>query len=335
MSADRNHCITKQIELRLSDAAPTFCVDLSTVCDKSLFTLAAAIQLCGRNPKYRSPGPGFSASQAIFGNVLASRLVREPRCEAGCGRSAEKLNAGLSHGWPDALVWKYRMSHIGSFALLMALALCGYSLLGGIAALIRKGPWLERLGETARRAGIVTFGAIVVVLVMAALSDDFSIAYIFHHSNRELATAYKFATLWSGQEGSLPFWSLLLAGYGLVLRFQYKIDDRLFAYASVVIAAVQMFFLLRINFKAHPFAIMKGQLPANGEGLNPLLQYPEMVIHPHHAVLGLRGFHCPVRPARLAECRLKRCTRNAASIRRASNHRPCRRFTRILRIRLW
>ena len=188
------------------------------------------------------------------------------------------------------------MSQIGSFALLLGLALSAYSLFAGIAALAREGPASERLGETARRAGIATFAAVLlaaVVLVMAAFSDDFSIAYIFHHSNRDLPAPYKFATLWSGQEGSLLFWSLLLAGYGFVLRLRHKTDQRLFAYASVIIAAVQLFFLLLLNFAAHPFAVMQGQLPADGNGLNPLLQYPEMVIHPPMLYLGYVGFTIP------------------------------------------
>ena len=188
------------------------------------------------------------------------------------------------------------MSQIGSFALLLALALSAYAFFAGIAALAREGPASERLGETARRAGIATFAAVLlaaVVLVMAAFADDFSIAYIFHHSNRDLPAPYKFATLWSGQEGSLLFWSLLLASYGLVLRLRHKTDQRLFAYASVIIAAVQIFFLLLLNFAAHPFAIMQGQLPADGNGLNPLLQYPEMVIHPPMLYLGYVGFTIP------------------------------------------
>src|SRR5215831_18006696 len=188
------------------------------------------------------------------------------------------------------------MSQIGSFALLLALALSAYAFFAGIAALAREGPESERLGETARRAGIATFAAVLlaaVVLVMAAFADDFSIAYIFHHSNRDLPGPYKFATLWSGQEGSLLFWSLLLSAYGLVLRLRHKTDSRLFAHASVIIAAVQIFFLLLLNFAAHPFAVMQGSLPADGNGLNPLLQYPEMVIHPPMLYLGYVGFTVP------------------------------------------
>jgi cytochrome c-type biogenesis protein CcmF len=188
------------------------------------------------------------------------------------------------------------MSQIGSFALLLALALSAYSFLAGSLALAGRNPGSERLGETARRAGIATFAVVFlasVVLVVAAFQNDFSIAYIFHHSNRDLPAPYKFATLWSGQEGSLLFWSLLLAAYGLVLRLRYKTDPRLFAYASVIIAAVQVFFLLLLNFAAHPFAIMQGSLPADGNGLNPLLQYPEMVIHPPMLYLGYVGFTVP------------------------------------------
>jgi cytochrome c-type biogenesis protein CcmF len=188
------------------------------------------------------------------------------------------------------------MSQIGSFALLLALALSAYSFLAGLAALVRGGPTSERLGETARRAGIATFFIVLLaglVLVVAAFSNDFSIAYIYHHSNRDLPAPYKFATLWSGQEGSLLFWSMLLSAYGLVLRLRYKTDVRLFAHASVIIAAVQVFFLLLLNFAANPFGVMQGSLPPDGTGLNPLLQYPEMVIHPPMLYLGYVGFTVP------------------------------------------
>jgi len=188
------------------------------------------------------------------------------------------------------------LPQIGSFALLLALGLAAYSFLVGGVALAANGPGSDRLSETARRAGIAVFGAIFLastILVIAAFTDDFSIAYIFHHSNKDLPGPYKFAVLWSGQEGSLLFWSMVLATYGFVLRLRYKTDPRLFAYASVVIAGVQVFFLLLLNLAAHPFAILEGQVPPDGSGLNPLLQYPEMVMHPPMLYLGYVGFTVP------------------------------------------
>src|ERR1022692_67177 len=212
------------------------------------------------------------------------------------------------------------MAEIGSFALLLALALSVYSLVAGIVALIfqnrapsqlagvtagrspsgdesplittlRQGS--ERIGETARRAGIVTFAAVLlasVVLVICAFRDDFSIAYILHHSNRDLPGPYKFAVLWSGQEGSLLFWSLLLAAYGFVLRLRYKTDPRLFAYAGVVLSGVQIFFLLLLNFAAHPFPHLGGKFPRRGNGLNPFAQFPGVGFPPPFVLSGLRGF---------------------------------------------
>ena len=189
------------------------------------------------------------------------------------------------------------MAQIGSFALLLALALSIYSFGVGLVALFRKGdPDWDRLGETARRAGVVVFGAVflaALALVVSAFRDDFTIAYIFHHSNRDLPAPYKFATLWSGQEGSLVFWALLLSGYGFVLRLRYKTDPRLFAYASVILAGIQIFFLSIVNFAANPFGLLEGPLRPDGSGLNPLLQYPEMVIHPPMLYLGYVGFSVP------------------------------------------
>src|SRR4051812_1367118 len=188
------------------------------------------------------------------------------------------------------------MPQIGSFALLLALALSVYSLGAGVLALARPAAGIDRLGETARRAGIAIWFTVTVAaicLLVAAFGNDFSVAYIFHHSNRELPGPYKFAALWSGQEGSLLFWSWLLASYGLVLRLRHKVDTRLVAHASAILAAVQVFFLLLLNFAAHPFALMQGRIPADGSGLNPLLQYPEMVIHPPMLYLGYVGFTVP------------------------------------------
>ncbi len=68
---------------------------------------------------------------------------------------------------------------------------------------------------------------------------------------------------------------------------------RLTAYASTILAAIQLFFLLLLNFAAPPFAIQPGPLQPDGFGLNPLLQYPEMVIHPPMLYLGYVGFSVP------------------------------------------
>jgi cytochrome c-type biogenesis protein CcmF len=194
------------------------------------------------------------------------------------------------------------MAAFGCFALLIALALAAYNLLAGGLALrliavgqpARISP--ERLADTARRAGIAGFLAIsaaAFALVWSAFTNDFSITYIMEHSNRALPAAYKFSALWSGQEGSLLLWAWLLGTYGFVLRLTHKTDVKLYAYAGTILAGIQVFFLLILNFAAPPFALLKGVIPEDGNGLNPLLQYPEMVIHPPMLYLGYVGFSIP------------------------------------------
>jgi cytochrome c-type biogenesis protein CcmF len=194
------------------------------------------------------------------------------------------------------------MATFGSFAILLGLVLCVYNFVVGAFALRQiavhphasLGP--ERLAESARRAGIGSFialSAAAFALIYCAFTNDFSVSYILHHSNRALPWPYKFAALWSGQEGSLLLWTWLLAAYGFVLRVRHKVDVKLTAYASTILAGVQIFFTLLIVFPAPPFALVQGAVPADGFGLNPLLQYPEMVIHPPMLYLGYVGFSVP------------------------------------------
>src|ERR1700689_3949591 len=199
------------------------------------------------------------------------------------------------------------MAAFGSFCLLIALALAAYNLVAGALALrliatgqpARISP--ERLADTARRAGIAGFVAITAAafaLIWSVFTNDFSITYILEHSNRALPIPYKFAALWSGQEGSLLLWAWLLGTYGFVLRLRHKTDVKLYAYAGAILAGIQVFFLSVLVFAAPPFALLPGfaaggQVPADGNGLNPLLQYPEMVIHPPMLYLGYVGFSVP------------------------------------------
>ncbi len=195
------------------------------------------------------------------------------------------------------------MPYFGSFSLLLALVLCVYTLFAGGLSLWAMATGRElavdpiRLRETSRRAGLASFIAVACAafaLIWASFTNDYSVDYILHHTSRALPSVYKFSALWSGQEGSLLLWAFLLSGYGFVLRLQHKTDVTLTAYASTILSGVQIFFLLLLVFAAPPFALVPGGIaPADGFGLNPLLQYPEMAIHPPMLYLGYVGFSVP------------------------------------------
>jgi cytochrome c-type biogenesis protein CcmF len=191
----------------------------------------------------------------------------------------------------------------GSFALLLAFICAIYAFVGGIAAIYTRHPLLVK---SARQAGLATCGLIFLAtgsLVYLFFSDSYWVAYVVAHSNRDLSTFYKVAALWSGQEGSLLFWSFLLAIYVFSALFAYRNKNgELMPYVGVVLAGVQIFFLTLNNFVASPFKVLatpgaNGALDiftrADGSGLNPLLQYPEMVIHPPNLYSGYTGFTIP------------------------------------------
>jgi cytochrome c-type biogenesis protein CcmF len=110
------------------------------------------------------------------------------------------------------------MDVFGSFTLLLAFVCAVYALVGGIAAIITRHPLLVK---STRQAGIATCILIFIATFTVEyllFTDNFSQAYVVSHSNRDLSAFYKVAALWSGQEGSLLFWSFLLSIYVIALR---------------------------------------------------------------------------------------------------------------------
>ena len=195
------------------------------------------------------------------------------------------------------------MDIFGSFALLLAFLAAVYAFGAGIAGILTRRTLLTK---SARNAGMAVF--VLVTLAVASLeyfffTDDFSMAYVAAHSNKALPAFYKFAALWAGQEGSLLWWSFLLSIYAfLALFLNRNRHPELMPYVGVTLSGVQIFFLTLNNFVASPFHVMGSADSAGvfhlaklseGSGLNPLLQYPEMVIHPPMLYLGYTGFTIP------------------------------------------
>lgn len=195
------------------------------------------------------------------------------------------------------------MDVFGSFSLLLAFVCAVYAFIGGIIAIKTRHPLLIK---STRQAGIATCVLIfisTISLEYLLFTDDFSLAYVVQHSNRDLSAFYKVAALWAGQEGSLLFWSTLLSIYVLsvLLAYRHK-NGELMPYVGVILAGVQIFFLMLNNFVENPFKTLatvnaSGMLEPftrmDGNGLNPLLQYPEMVIHPPNLYSGYTGFTIP------------------------------------------
>src|SRR5215831_5251175 len=111
------------------------------------------------------------------------------------------------------------MENLGSLAILLAFCVALYATMASVVGRVKRKPFLVVSGQRAVYAiwALMTLGS--GILVYGLMTGDFRFAYVAEHSNRSMPTLYKFAAWWGGQEGSLLFWSWLLATYSSVVAF--------------------------------------------------------------------------------------------------------------------
>jgi cytochrome c-type biogenesis protein CcmF len=190
------------------------------------------------------------------------------------------------------------MENVGALALLLAFCISLYSIVASVAGRLKRKPFLVLSGE---RAVLAVWFLVTVasgILIYSLITGDYRMAYVASHTNRDMPLFYKFAAWWGGQEGSLLFWSWLLSTYGAVVIFTTRKSHRnLLPWVIGILSTVQLFFLTLNAFVVSPFQVLAVDKVvtsvADGMGLNPLLQYWAMVIHPPFLYLGYVGFSVP------------------------------------------
>ena len=182
---------------------------------------------------------------------------------------------------------------LGASALLTALAA---SIVATVAATaghrLRNRALLLASRRAILAASLLTTGA-VVALAYALLTNDFSIAHVASVSSRNMQVAMKWASLYSGQPGSLLFWtwtmSLFMAAFTSITvpRIPWGAP-----HAVATMGIVLSMFLVALIFFASPFQLSL-VTPPDGQGLNPLLVDPGMLIHPPFLLTGLVSTSIP------------------------------------------
>jgi cytochrome c-type biogenesis protein CcmF len=185
------------------------------------------------------------------------------------------------------------VSEIGRLSLLLAFFCAVYST-GAIAWGLRAG--LAGPLRSGRNALWAVCGLTVlatVILSRAMMARDFNYRYVAEHTSLDLPPMYAFAALWAGQEGSLLLWLLILCAYGGAFLWLYrKRLDPFYDAVAMVVASVAVFFTYLLAFVCSPFRMLANP-PMDGQGLNPLLQDPGMMIHPPILYIGYVGFIIP------------------------------------------
>lgn len=204
------------------------------------------------------------------------------------------------------------LANIGNAALVITFLLCIFGSAAAIYGATRNAPaWVD----SSRNAMLLTFPLITISalsLVYLLVTNQFQVEYVASVTSRSMPNYLRITALWGGQEGSLLFWSWLLAGFASAVMLRNWKRDREFLPWVVVVCLITLgFFLLLIIFYENPFLrlwlIPNGQVissllqpagaelffPQDGRGLNPLLRHPGMIIHPPLLYLGFVSFVIP------------------------------------------
>lgn len=132
-------------------------------------------------------------------------------------------------------------------------------------------------------AGLIFLQA--ALLMYGILTHQFQWIYVFSYSSKDLPIFYLISTFWAGQEGTFLLWLLMGSIYGIVIIRARKDDEPLvMSFMNMVQAFIVMILIKKNPFTyvwdINPAAFGIGQIPLDGNGLNPLLQDPWMTIHP-------------------------------------------------------
>jgi cytochrome c-type biogenesis protein CcmF len=186
------------------------------------------------------------------------------------------------------------MPSLGTFLLLASFVVCSYAAATSVAGARRRS---RRLVESGVGAFYLVSALMTVasgVMVHAFVTNNYSIKYVQRYSDGAQPLAYKIASYWGGLDGSIMFWVFLLGIFGAIAVYTNRERHReLIPYVVAVISAVEMFFIFLMVVHNNPFSTFLAQAPAEGRGLNPLLQNFYMAIHPPSLYTGFVSMTIP------------------------------------------
>jgi cytochrome c-type biogenesis protein CcmF len=204
------------------------------------------------------------------------------------------------------------LADFGYGALLISLLISFYGIFAAVYGVrMNKPAWVE----SARLAMLLTFPLITlsaVSLIILLVNGNYELEYVSSVTSNSMPMYLRITALWGGQSGSLVFWSWLMSAFATAVTLRKWQRDREFLPWVIVVSLVTLgFFLILVIFFENPFQRIwqfpSGQFevamfqPAgarlaavrDGQGLNPLLRHPGMIIHPPMLYLGFVAFVIP------------------------------------------
>ena len=182
---------------------------------------------------------------------------------------------------------------IGELALWVALLMSAWTTIISFAGGFQRRDDLIASGYRGMHASFAMTLLASIGLWVALLSHDFSLKYVAGHVSANMPAFYTFTAFWSGREGAMLFWALILSCYSAVaIGVASRRAPELAPFANGVLAAVLLFFIAVIAFTANPFT-RNTWMPMDGAGMHPQLQSPGMAVYPPTLYLGYTATAVP------------------------------------------
>src|SRR5262245_44471339 len=153
----------------------------------------------------------------------------------------------------------------------------------------------ERAWNVARTAYAVQWAALlgaVTFLWRILFAHDFRYEYVAIYSSLAMPRRYVYAAFWGGQEGTFLLWAFLTCTLGwLVMR---SLRGSPLRNGTMLFVQLPLVMLTLVGVLRGPFLMLPaGRIPADGAGLNPLLQDWWMTIHPPVLFTGFSSLVVP------------------------------------------
>lgn len=184
-------------------------------------------------------------------------------------------------------------SDLGVIALILATGFAVFAIIAAVLGAVRNIPQL--VASASRAVLAVTFFMLLATaaLIVSFLTHDFGVRYVAEQSSLAMPWYYVTAAFYGGQEGSLLYWAVMLSLFSAIFVFSSKrAPAALVPYVIATLMATLTFFLIVLSTVSNPFVRLP-VAPPDGNGLNPLLMDPGMLVHPPMLLMGFMSFVVP------------------------------------------
>jgi cytochrome c-type biogenesis protein CcmF len=178
------------------------------------------------------------------------------------------------------------IAELGHAMLWIAAAFALMQVVAGTVEL--RGGYLLSTRPLAVAQGLLTLIAFFL-LIWLFIASDMSVKLVADNSHSMKPLIYKISGTWGNHEGSMLLWLTVLgfAGAGIAL-FERRLNPRTLTATLLGQASLALGFFAFLLFVSNPFARLS-PAPAEGNGLNPLLQDPGLAFHPPTLYFGYVG----------------------------------------------